>query len=145
MVCSSRLLSLLPLPPEPGELPSILIVAALPEELDHPGVLHTGVGKLNAAYALTRELQRRRPKPVVNDGTAGGLNPSLAGLVEIRRVLQVDMEAEPLAPRGQTPFSPEPFQLDSGTDGVVCGSGDRFVSAVDPWLQRVGELAMAPQ
>jgi adenosylhomocysteine nucleosidase len=54
--------------------------------------------------------------------------------VEIRRVLQVDMEAEPLAPRGQTPFSPEPFQLDSGTDGVVCGSGDRFVTAVDPWL-----------
>jgi nucleoside phosphorylase len=29
---------------------------------------------------------------VVNDGTAGGLNPSLAGLVEIRQVLQVDME-----------------------------------------------------
>ena len=39
------------------------------------------------------------------------------------RVLQVDMEAEQLAPRGQPPFSPAPFQLDSGTDGVVCGSG----------------------
>jgi adenosylhomocysteine nucleosidase len=113
-------------------------VAALAEELDHPGVLHTGVGKLNAAYALIRELQRRRPKLVVNYGTAGGLNPSLAGLVEIRRVLQVDMEAEPLAPRGQTPFSPEPFMLDSGTDGVVCGSGDRFVTAVDPWLLQHG-------
>jgi adenosylhomocysteine nucleosidase len=58
--------------------------------------------------------------------------------VEIRRVLQVDMEAEPLAPRGQTPFSPGPFQLDSGTDGVVCGSGDRFVTAVDPWLLQHG-------
>jgi adenosylhomocysteine nucleosidase len=119
-------------------LPSILIVAALPEELDHPGVLHTGLGKLNAAYAITRELQRRRPKLVVNYGTAGGLNPSLAGLVEIRRVLQVDMEAEPLAPRGQTPFSPGPFQLDSGVEGVVCGSGDRFVTAVDPWLLQHG-------
>jgi adenosylhomocysteine nucleosidase len=121
-------------PPDPDTFASILIVAALPEELDHPGVLHTGVGKLNAAYALTRELQRRRPKLVVNYGTAGGLQPSLAGLVEIRRVLQVDMEAEPLAPRGQTPFSPGPFQLDSGAEGVVCGSGDRFVTAVDPWL-----------
>ena len=138
MVSSSRILPLMPIPPEPGELPSILIVAALPEELDHPGVLHTGLGKLNAAYALTRELQRRRPKLVVNYGTAGGLNPSLAGLVEIRRVLQVDMEAEPLAPRGQTPFSPDPFQLDSGVEGVVCGSGDRFVTAVDPWLLQHG-------
>lgn len=56
----------MPISPEPVALPSILIVAALPEELDHPGVLHTGLGKLNAAYALTRELQRRRPKLVVN-------------------------------------------------------------------------------
>ncbi|MFN9644394.1 MAG: 5'-methylthioadenosine nucleosidase [Cyanobacteriota bacterium] len=125
-------------PPAPDTIDSILIVAALAEELDHPNVLHTGVGKLNAAYALTRQLQRSRPKLVVNYGTAGGLNPSLAGLVEIRRVLQVDMEAEPLAPRGQTPFSPGPFQLDSGTDGVVCGSGDRFVTAVDPWLLQHG-------
>ena len=120
--------------PEPNPSAPILIVAALAEELDHPGVLHTGVGKLNAAYTLTRQLQRGRPKLVVNYGTAGGLTTALAGLVEIRRVLQVDMEAEPLAPRGQTPFSPGPFQLDSGSDGVVCGSGDRFVTAVDPWL-----------
>jgi adenosylhomocysteine nucleosidase len=90
------------------------------------------------AYALTRLLQHRRPKLVVNDGTAGGLHPSLAGRVEIRRVLQVDMEAEPLAPRGQTPFSPGPFQLDSGVDGVACGSGDRFVTAADPWLLQHG-------
>ncbi len=124
--------------PDLDDSPSILIVAALAEELDYPGVLHTGLGKVNAAYALTRELQRRRPKLVVNYGTAGGLNPSLTGLVEIRRVLQVDMEAEPLAPRGQTPFSPGPFQLDSGADGVVCGSGDRFVTAVDPWLLQHG-------
>jgi adenosylhomocysteine nucleosidase len=94
--------------PEPDDSPSILIVAALAEELDHPGVLHTGVGKLNAAYVLTRELQRRQPKLVVNYGTAGGLNPSLAGLVEIRRVLQVDMEAEPLHPEARPPFPRAP-------------------------------------
>ena len=133
-VRGNRALPSMPIPPEAEALPPILIVVALPEELDHPAVLHTGLGKLNAAYALTRELQRRRPKLVVNYGTAGGLNPALAGLVEIRRVLQADMEAEPLAPRGQTPFSPGPIQLDSGSDGVVCGSGDRFVTAVDPWL-----------
>jgi adenosylhomocysteine nucleosidase len=107
------------IPPGPEDAASILIVVALAEELVHPGVLHTGVGKLNAAYALTRELQQRRPKLVVNYGTAGGLNPSLAGLVEI-------------------PFSTHPFQLDSGEAGVVCGSGDRFVTAVDPWLLQHG-------
>ena len=124
--------------PEPDDTSSILIVVALADELDHPGVLYTGLGKLNAAYALTRHLQQQRPKLVVNYGTAGGLNPALSGLVEIRRVLQADMEAEPLAPRGQTPFSPGPFQLDSGAEGVVCGSGDRFVTAVDPWLLQHG-------
>lgn len=33
---------------------SILIVTALPEELDHPKALYTGVGKLNATYAITK-------------------------------------------------------------------------------------------
>jgi tripartite-type tricarboxylate transporter receptor subunit TctC len=36
-------------PPAPDTIASILIVAALAEELDHPDVLHTGVGKLNTA------------------------------------------------------------------------------------------------
>ena len=123
----------MPSAPEAEAFASILIVAALPEELDHPGVLHTGLGKLNAAYALTRELQRRRPKLVVNYGTAGGLNPSLSGLVEVRRVLQVDMEAEPLAPRGQTPFFPGPYQLDSGVEVV-----DMELFAIASVCQREG-------
>ena len=108
-VRGNRALPSMPIPPEAEALAPILIVVALPEELDHPDVLHTGLGKLNAAYALTRELQRRRPKLVVNYGTAGGLNPSLAGLVEIRRVLQVDMEAEPLAPPRPDPLLPGPL------------------------------------
>ncbi|MFZ0409693.1 MAG: hypothetical protein WAM11_16530 [Cyanobium sp.] len=117
---------------------SILIVSALHEELELDGVLITGIGKLNAAYALTRALQHRKPELVVNYGTAGGLNPRLRGLVEVGRVLQVDMNAEPLAPRGQTPRDSAPSTLESGQDGVVCGSGDQFVTAVDPWLLSQG-------
>jgi len=117
---------------------SILIVSALPEELDLPGVLYTGVGKLNAAYAVTRALQQSKPDLVVNYGTAGGLNPQIDGLVEVGRVLQVDMNAEPLAPRGQTPFDRKPAALESGQTGVVCGSGDTFVTVVYPWLLEHG-------
>lgn len=114
---------------------TILVVSALAEELDHPGVLHTGMGKLNAAYALTRAL-RGAPAPelVVNYGTAGGLKPGLRGLVEVAGVLQADMNAVPLAPRGLTPQDSGPMVLTSGQPGVLCGSGDQFVTAPDPWL-----------
>lgn len=119
-------------------MPSILVVSALTQELDHPGVLFTGIGKLNAAYALTRALQHSTPDLVVNYGTAGGLQAGLSGMVEVARVLQSDMNATPLAPRGQTPQDASPMVLSSGQPGVVCGSGDQFVTAADPWLQEQG-------
>jgi adenosylhomocysteine nucleosidase len=118
--------------------PSILIVTALRDELDHPGVLYTGLGKLNATYALTKALQHSTPSLVVNYGTAGGLKPNLSGLLEVAQVLQVDMLAEPLAPRGSTPFDPTPSVLESGHPGVVCGSGDHFVTEADAWLSSQG-------
>jgi len=113
---------------------SILIVAALRTELNQAGVLYTGVGKLNATYALTKFLQKNRPRLVVNYGTAGGLNRNVSGLVEVSAVIQADMAAEPLAPRGQTPFDNAPTVYRSGNPGVICGSGDAFVTSVDPWL-----------
>jgi adenosylhomocysteine nucleosidase len=117
---------------------SILIVTALRTELEHPGVLYTGVGKLNAAYALTKWLQSNRPSLVVNYGTAGGLNRSVTGLVEVSRVIQADMVAEPLAPRGETPFDDSPSAFTSSHPGVICGSGDAFVTSIDPWLVERG-------
>ncbi len=56
------------------------------------------------------------------------------GLVEVADVIQRDMAAMPLAPRGRTPFSPELDRLSSGFGTVVCGTGDSFVTAIDPWL-----------
>jgi adenosylhomocysteine nucleosidase len=47
------------------------------------------------------------------------------------------MMAEPLAPRGTTPFCDRPQEyLSSGK--YICGSGDSFVSAADPWLLSQG-------
>jgi len=40
----------------------------------------------------------------------------------------------PLAPRGVTPLSADDHILGSGYGSVVCGTGDSFVTAADPWL-----------
>jgi adenosylhomocysteine nucleosidase len=44
------------------------------------------------------------------------------------------MMAEPLAPRGRTPYSSDHDRLASGQEGVICGTGDSFVTTTDPWL-----------
>ena len=118
----------------------ILVLTALDDELkksrapENVEVIYTGVGKVNAASAATLALLVLRPSLVINYGTAGSLNPSVDGLVEVSRVIQRDMMAMPLAPRGRTPYSPEFDHFASGRDGVTCGTGDSFVMASDPWM-----------
>lgn len=123
---------------------SSLIVTALPQELagqpiphDAP-VLFTGVGKVNATYALTQAIIRSRPELVVNFGTAGRVRESVHGLVEVSRVIQRDMIAEPLAPRGKTPFDDTSDVLSSGRSGVLCATGDSFVMSRESWLDQQG-------
>jgi adenosylhomocysteine nucleosidase len=117
-----------------------LILTALASELDiarAPAgveVVFTGVGKINTTIATLLAVQAHQPALVINYGTAGKINEKLRGLVEVAHVLQRDMIAEPLAPRGRTPYSPELDRLSSGQDGIICGTGDSFVTSVDPWL-----------
>jgi adenosylhomocysteine nucleosidase len=118
----------------------ILVLTALDSELHvarAPAgfrVIFTGVGKINTTIAILQAIQTDKPKLVVNYGTAGKLNTKLNGLVEVSDVIQRDMNAEPLAPRGRTPYSPELDRLSSGRNGVICGTGDSFVTSADPWL-----------
>lgn len=120
----------------------ILVLTAIPEELDKAKapegfeVIYTGVGKVNAASTTTMAVMALRPSLVINYGTAGKINEKLSGLIEISHVIQRDMIAEPLAPRGQTPYSPEQFVLESAHEDAfcICGTGDSFVTTADPWL-----------
>lgn len=118
----------------------ILVLTAVDDELDKARapdgveVIYTGVGKVNAASAATLALLVLRPSLVINYGTAGRINESLSGLLEVSDVIQRDMMAMPLAPRGRVPYSPELDRLSSGQTGVLCGTGDSFVTSVDPWL-----------
>ena len=118
----------------------IVVLCALADELkeakapDGVELMFGGVGKVNTASVTTELILAQRPKLIVNYGTAGKITPSLRGLVEVAHVIQRDMIAEPLAPRGKTPLSPGPHTLSSGFGTVVCGTGDSFVTSTDPWL-----------
>jgi adenosylhomocysteine nucleosidase len=71
-----------------------LVVAALAEEVTHVRdveVLVTGVGKAVAATALARRLaEPERPSLVVNVGTAGALDSTVTGIIEVGYVTQHD-------------------------------------------------------
>ena len=124
-------------------LPSILVVMAL--EIEAQGVferagvsvLYCGVGKVNAAMALMRELSQYRavgaPLPrVVNFGTAGSQHFVTGALVACHRFVQRDMDASALGfPVGHTPFEHLPAQLEfppmfPDLPQGLCGSGDSF-------------------
>jgi len=122
----------------------LLVIVALEEELSRQplpaGVVlvHSGVGKVNAALATAEALRKHAPTLVVNFGTAGALSPAAHGLVEVGCVVQRDMLAEPLAPRGVTPFDHRPPELANGRAGLRCATGDSFVTAPDAWLTAHG-------
>jgi adenosylhomocysteine nucleosidase len=118
----------------------ILVLTAIDDELDKARapegveVIYSGVGKVNASSAATLALLVLRPSLVINYGTAGKINEKLRGLVEVAHVVQRDMMAMPLAPRGRTPYSPALDKLSSGFGDATCGTGDSFVTSADPWL-----------
>lgn len=128
-----------------GELPHTLVVMALPAESDGVfeaagvPVLFCGVGKVNAAVALTRELARYghagTPKPLVlNFGTAGSRAHDTGALVACHEFIQRDMDVRGLGfALGVTPFDPVPAALRFETlfhhlPGATCGSGDSFAT-----------------
>ena len=102
-------------------------------------VLYTGVGKVNAAYVLTRELTVRRyegrlPTQVVNLGTAGSRCFRTGDLIACHQFLQRDMDVTPLGfAHGETPYETIPPMLEApvlftGLTSGLCGSGDSFVT-----------------
>jgi adenosylhomocysteine nucleosidase len=130
----------------------LLLVAALRVEtqglLEAAGarLLFTGAGKVNAAYALMRELAESRVRGeaplVVNVGTAGSRKYPAGSVVACRRFVQRDMDVTGLGfPLGLTPFEehvPAELEFPALFDHLphgVCGTGDRFEahSSSLPW------------
>ncbi len=100
-------------------------------------VLYTGIGKINAAMALTRELARYRHDAldlplVLNLGTAGSRHFARGTLVECHDFVQRDMDVRALGfAAGHTPFDETPARLAfprtfPHLPAGICGSGDSF-------------------
>jgi adenosylhomocysteine nucleosidase len=123
--------------------PSVLVVMAL--ELEAQGlfrergvdVLYTGIGKVNAAYRLSRRLAEERARGVrplvLNLGTAGSRRHATGSVVACRRFVQRDIDVSGLGfALGHTPFEdavPPALEFPVVFDALAqatCGSGDRF-------------------
>lgn len=113
-----------------------LLVFAMKEESQDVfsgyDVLYSGIGKVNAAYALTSYLKDRKPSLVVNMGTAGSRKHKGGVVVSCTSFVQRDMDVTALGfDKWKTPFSDDPVVINHGVraagfaDGV-CGSGDNF-------------------
>ena len=129
-----------------GTFARTLVVMALAAESDgvfeEAGVpvLYCGVGKVNAAVVLTRELcryaQAEEPLPLVlNFGTAGSRVHAAGALVACHEFIQRDMDVRGLGFEiGVTPFDAAPpcLRFDpvfSHLASGICGSGDSFATA----------------
>jgi adenosylhomocysteine nucleosidase len=123
---------------------SLVVIVALEDELDsesissHIPIVYSGIGKVNASIATFKAIQEYKPNLIINFGTVGKITPNLSGLIQIGSVIQRDMIAEPLAPRGSVPFSRRPNKFVSIANGHVCGTGDSFVTQQDDWLTQNG-------
>ena len=103
-------------------------------------VLYCGVGKVNAAIALTKELSRyahqgEQMPLVVNFGSAGSRCFAPGSLVSCQEFVQRDMDVSGLGfALGITPYdeAPPSLQFDplfTDLPAAVCGSGDSFATA----------------
>jgi adenosylhomocysteine nucleosidase len=128
-----------------GELPRTIVVLAL--RVESSGVfeaaavpvLYCGVGKVNAAIALTQELARYRHHGqdmplVVNFGSAGSRCHASGSLVACHEFVQRDMDVRGLGfALGVTPYDEAPTRLNFDPvfqlPAAICGSGDSFATA----------------
>ena len=117
-----------------------IVVAALESEfftpfIENQRIYYCGVGKINASRLVTQLILEERPDLILNVGTAGCIQRnSLGEVFGINSVVERDMIAEPLAPRGSVPFSDQPSVLRSTFGTAKCATGDSFVTSKDTWL-----------
>lgn len=126
-----------------AEWPDPLVVMAL--ELESAGeferagihVLYTGVGKVNATFALTRRLAEYRGAgrslpQVINFGTAGSRRFATGTLVGCHVFVQRDMDVSAMGfELGVTPSEEVPARLEfpvlfAHLPAALCSSGDSF-------------------
>jgi len=117
-------------------LENVLFVFALEMEAGEifqgQNVLFTGIGKVNAAYELTKAIHQKKPDLIVNLGSAGSSQFSKGDVVCCTQFVQRDMDVRGLGYElYETPFSNVPtiFQYGLSIENLpagICGTGDNF-------------------
>lgn len=108
-----------------------MIVSALAMETagleQYAPIVHTGIGKVNAAIKLYQAILEYQPNHIINYGTAGSICPTKhAGLYKMDTFVQRDMDVRGLGfERGTTPYGDEVLPT---ANGIVLGTGDSFVT-----------------
>lgn len=108
--------------------------------------LYVGVGKINAAYHLTKRIAVDKPSVIVNLGSAGSNTFAKGSVVCCTGFVQRDMDASMIGcEKYVTPFSDEPSILNYGilADGFsegVCGTGDSFETSHSETIYSVVDM-----
>lgn len=94
--------------------------------------LITGIGKVNAAYELSKTIQNKKPSLIINLGSAGSSFFQKGEVICCTKFVQRDMDVQGLGyAQYETPLSGLPPVLEYGLnmDGLkegICGTGDNF-------------------
>lgn len=132
-----------------GSVTTTLFVSATPEEAAYlpEGVdlLVTGVGTLNCAITLTRELASRAQLPgrIINIGTAGALRDGVSGVYEVEHVFQHDFSNDLIARMtGRTCANGTALEVSGRLPIARLATGDAFIgdTATRDRLARLAEL-----
>lgn len=111
---------------------SFALAAEAAEVFESHHTLITGIGKVNAAYELTKAIQIKRPAVIVNLGSAGSNFFKRGEVVCCTKFIQRDMDVRGLGyAQYETPLSGVPPLVEYGLtmEGLnvgICGTGDNF-------------------
>lgn len=101
-------------------------------EFQDCNTLITGIGKVSAAYTLTRHIAQKKPKLIINLGSAGSNVFAKGDVVCCTQFIQRDMDVRGLGFQlyetplsGVAPLLQYGLQLDGLPQGI-CGTGDNF-------------------
>lgn len=113
-----------------------LFVFALPseaaEEFEHVNKVIVGVGKVNAAFELTKAIDKHKPQLVINLGSAGSNIFKRGDVICCTKFIQRDMDVRGLGFKlYETPFANIDTLLNygikiKGLQEGICGTGDSF-------------------
>lgn len=120
------------------------------EEFTDCNTLITGIGKVSAAYALTKSIAQHKPAMIINLGSAGSNTFSKGTIVCCTQFIQRDMDVRGLGFQlyetplsGIDPVLQYGLQME-GLPQAICGTGDSFEMNHDVTAYTVVDMEAYP-